>query len=125
MCGSTRAVTWNTLDRFVSRTESHSSRDILASDRSRVIPALLTRTSTLPQRSTTLAIAVVDGLRIADVATDGERLASGSRDLGGDVVGVRLVIVSDVVGVIADRHASRRVVPARERSPGRCRVIRP
>ena len=68
------------------------------------MPALLTSTSTLPQRSTTLATADVDGRGIADVATDGERLAPGSHDLGGDVVRVCLVIVSDVVGVIADRH---------------------
>ena len=48
----------------------------------------------------------VDGRRIADVATDGVRLAPCRHDLGGDVVRVRLVVVSDVVGVIADRHGT-------------------
>ena len=38
-------------------TASHSSGDILASERSRVIPALLTSTSIVPNRSTTLATA--------------------------------------------------------------------
>ena len=48
---------WKTLLRFVLRTSSHSSTDILASERSRVIPALLTSTSILPKRSTTEATA--------------------------------------------------------------------
>ena len=69
-----------------------------------MIPALLTSTSILPQRSTTLATATSMDSGSADVATDGERLAPGSHDLGGDVVCMSLVIVSDVIGAIADRH---------------------
>ena len=57
MCGSTRDVIWKTLVRFVWMTASHSSGDILASDRSRVIPALLTSASIFPKRSTTFATA--------------------------------------------------------------------
>ena len=51
MCGSTRAVRWKTLLRFVWSTASHSSGDILASERSRVIPALLTSTTPGPSRA--------------------------------------------------------------------------
>ena len=106
MCGSTRAVTWKTLDRFVSMTESHSSSDILASERSRVIPALLTRTSTRAAAFDDAGDRRVDGRGIADVATDGVRLAPGSRDLGGDLVPLCLEVVSLIVGEIANRHGT-------------------
>ena len=66
-----------------------------------------------------------DGNRIANIATDGVRLAPGRRDLGDDLVGLFLVVVSDLVGVVGNGHTSAVSSEVlRERSLGRCRAIR-
>ena len=76
---------WKTPPRFVRMTASHSSNDIFASDRSRVIPALLTRMSIFPKRSRTDDTTSLGRLGIRDVTGHGKCLRAVARDLSDDV----------------------------------------
>ena len=81
-------------------------RDILANDRSRVIPALFTSTSILPKCSLTLATAVAmdDGSRTSQPMA--YPWPPDAAIAAVTVLGQCLVVVADIVGVVGNGHAA-------------------
>ena len=119
---STACVSVKAAVRFVASTASQSSRFIRSINWSRVIPALFTRMSIRPCRSSTDADHLLDRSRLGHVERDRLRPARRGRDLFRDAARVVAARGCNDVGPLGGKSQRNRRgrCPARRPSRSRC-----